>query len=315
MCIDFLPRKQYHTDCKSLNTMFGIYGMKTQTAVFYAILAAVLYALLAPVSKLLQVSVPPTAEAGLLYLGAGAGMLFIYLFQRKKPSAHPSVGRNDLKYVIAMIILDMLAPVCLLFGLSMTTPENVSLLNNFEIVATTCIAGAFFHEKIGKRLALSISIITASCILLSLDNTASLSFSKGSVPVLLACVCWGFENNCTSSLSGKDTRRIVMIKGFGSGTASLLLSLMIGEDIRSVRSCIFVLILGFLAVGLSVYFYVLAQSRIGAARTSSYYAVSPFIGVLISLFLFREIPGKLFWAALALMAAGVYLNVKDTENV
>lgn len=39
-----------------------------------------------------------------------------------------------------------------------------------------------------------------------------------------------------------------------------------------------------------------------------------FIGVLLSLVLFREIPGKLFWAALVLMAVGVYLNVKDTEK-
>ena len=289
--------------------------MKAKTAILYAILAAILYALMAPVSKLLQVSVPPVAEAGLLYLGAGTGMLWIYLFQKGRPSGHPSVGRSDLKYVIAMIVLDMLAPVFLLFGLSMTTPENVSLLNNFEIVATTIIAFTFFHEKIGKRLALSICIITVSCVLLSLDNTASLSFSKGSLFVLLACVCWGFENNCTSSLSGKDTRQIVMIKGFGSGTASLLLSLLIGEKIGSAWSALSVMILGFLAVGLSVYFYVLAQSRIGAARTSAYYAVSPFIGVLLSLLLFREIPEKLFWAALVLMAAGVYLNVKDTGNV
>ena len=288
--------------------------MRTKTAILYAILAAILYALMTPVSKLLQVSVPPVAEAGLLYLGAGIGMLFIYLFQKGKPSGHPSVDRGDLKYIIAMIVQDMLAPIFLLFGLSMTTPENVSLLNNFEIVATTIIASTFFHEKIGKRLALSISIISTSCILLSLENTASLSFSKGSIFVLLACISWGFENNCTSSLSGKDTRQIVMIKGFGSGTASFLLSLIIGERIGFVRDAIFVMILGFLAVGLSVYFYVLAQSKIGAARTSSYYAVSPFIGVLLSLILFREIPGNLFWIALALMAVGVYLNVKDTEN-
>ena len=69
--------------------------MKTKTAILYAILAAILYALMAPVSKLLQVSVPPVAEAGFLYLGAGLGMLIIYLFQKGKPSNHPSVGRND----------------------------------------------------------------------------------------------------------------------------------------------------------------------------------------------------------------------------
>ena len=65
-----------------MNILFGIMPMKTKTAVLYAILAAILYALMTPVSKLLQVSVPPVAEAGLLYLGAGIGMLFIYLFGR-----------------------------------------------------------------------------------------------------------------------------------------------------------------------------------------------------------------------------------------
>ena len=34
------------------------------------------------------------------------------------------------------------------------------------------------------------------------------------------------------------------------------------------------------------------------------YAVAPFIGALISLALYREVPGALFWAALAVMALG-----------
>ncbi len=288
--------------------------MKLSKAIFFAILAAVLYALMTPVSKLLLLSVPPVAEAGFLYLGAGFGMLIIFLIQKAKhiKPLQPPVSKHDLKYVIAMIVLDILAPVFLLLGLSLSTPESVSLLNNFEIVATSCIAAFLFHEKIGKKLTLSICIITLSCILLSLDNEASLSFSAGSFFVLLACICWGFENNCTSSLSDKDTRQIVILKGLGSGGTSLLLSVITGEKISSFRNCFFVMILGFLAVGLSVYFYVLAQSLIGAARTSSYYAISPFIGVLLSLILFREIPGILFWIASALMALGVYLNIQDS---
>lgn len=243
-------------------------------------------------------------------------MLLIYLIQRIKGIGQnkPSVNRSDLKYIIAMIILDMLAPVFLLLGLSKTTPENASLLNNFEIAATTLIAAIFFHEKIGKKLAISIAVITFSCSLLSLDSAEALSFSPGSLFILFACICWGFENNCTSSLSNKDTRQIVMLKGFGSGTASLLLSFLIREKITSFSTCTLVMILGFLAVGLSVYFYVLAQSKIGAARTSAYYAITPFIGVFFSLILFREMPGSLFWIALALMAAGVFLNVREMHN-
>ena len=199
----------------------------------------------------------------------------------------------------------------------------MSLLNNFEIVATAVIAAALFREKIGRRLAASIGIITLSCMLLSLDGGfagGGLAASggvpgllKGSLFVLAACVCWGFENNCTSSLSDKDTCQIVMIKGFGSGTASLVISAVVGERLPGLAGCLPVLVLGFLAIGLSVYFYVLAQNRIGAARTSSYYAVAPFIGVLLALLFFRELPGVLFWVALAVMALGVWLNVRDAR--
>ena len=87
--------------------------------------------------------------------------------------------------------------------------------------------------------------------------------------------------------------------------------MIVEEKIPGFGDMFLIMLLGFLAIGLGVYFYVLAQSVIGAARTSSYYAVSPFIGVLLSLIIFREIPGVLFWIALLVMALGVYLNVTE----
>ena len=53
-----------------------------KTAIFWAILAAGLYALNAPVSKLLLEEVPPTMMAALLYLGAGIGLAVVRLVQR-----------------------------------------------------------------------------------------------------------------------------------------------------------------------------------------------------------------------------------------
>ena len=279
-------------------------------------LAAGLYALMTPISKLMQLTVPPVMEAGLLYLGAGIGMTAIYIYEksRGKRQLRPSIEKEDLKYVIMMVILDIAAPIFLMLGLSMSAPESVSLLNNFEIVATAVIASMFFKEKISKKLLTSIGVITLSCILLSLDEGAELSLSKGSVFVIFACICWGLENNCTSSMSDKDTRQIVIIKGLGSGAGSFIISLAVGEKFCGAGDMILILILGFFAIDLGVYLYVIAQSVIGAARTSSYYAVSPFIGVLLSLVIFREIPGMLFWAALLLMAVGVYINILDVKD-
>ena len=72
-----------------------------------------------------------------------------------------------------------------------------------------------------------------------------------------------------------------------------------------------VLAVGFVAYGLSIYFYVYAQRLLGAARTSAYYAVSPFIGALLSLLIFRERPGAAYLLALALMAVGAWLCSSD----
>ena len=68
-----------------------------------------------------------------------------------------------------------------------------------------------------------------------------------------------------------------------------------------------ILLLGFVAYGLSIYCYVYAQRGLGAAKTSAYYAVAPFISVFLSLLIFREIPSLLFSAAFLMMAAGTWL--------
>ena len=143
--------------------------------------------------------------------------------------ARPSLGRSDLRFVCMMVVLEMAAPILLMLGISMTTPQTVSLLNNFEIVATTVIAALLFHECVGGRLAAAIAIITLACALLSFEGTEGLRMSLGALLVLGACVCWGFENNCTASLSDKDTRQVVLVKGLGSGTGSFLVSVMVGK--------------------------------------------------------------------------------------
>ena len=276
-------------------------------------LAAGLYALNSPFSKLLLPFLPSTLMAGFLYIGAGLGMSMIFLLRKiaKRPGTESGLTKKELPYTVAMILLDIAAPICLLFGLTRTTAANASLLNNFEIVATAIIALVLFKEVISPRLWLGILFVTASCTLLSFENIASLHFNSGSLFVLLACVCWGVENNCTRKLSSKDPLQIVMIKGIFSGLGSVVIGLLCGERISHPWTIPVILLLGFVAYGLSIYFYVYAQRILGAARTSAYYAVAPFIGVFLSLLIFREIPGILFLAALLLMVIGAWLSSGD----
>lgn len=285
-------------------------------AIALAILAAFLYGISAPFSKLLLTEMPPTLMAGLLYLGAGMGMLFWNVLRKrnKEKEREAKLTRKDTPYVIAMVALDVAAPIALLTGLAFTPAENVSLLNNFEIVATGLLAFFFFKEAIGRRMALAIILITLASILLSIENENSFSFSVGSLLVIAACLCWGLENNCTRMLSLKDPLQIVVIKGFGAGTTAMVIFVLGGGSIPLSMFLIYGLMLGFVSYGLSIYFYILAQRHLGAARTSAYYAAAPFIGVLVSWLLFQEPITSTFAAALAVMILGTYLAITEKHK-
>ena len=287
-----------------------------KTAILWAVLAAALYALNSPVSKLLLDKISPTMMAAFLYLGAGIGLAIVRLVQRGmgKDQKEKPLTRKDLPYTIGMVVLDIAAPIFLMIGLTRTTAANASLLNNFEIVATSVIALCIFKEAISKRLWAAIVLVTISSIVLSVKDMSSFSFSFGSIFVLLACVCWGFENNCTRMISNKDPLQIVVIKGFGSGIGSLVIAFALGEYIPNGIYVICALLLGFVAYGLSIFFYIYAQRYLGAAKTSAYYALAPFIGVALSLVIFREVPTASFVIALLILVAGTYLASTDIRD-
>ncbi|MDD4291724.1 MAG: DMT family transporter [Clostridia bacterium] len=286
---------------------------KGNNGILLAILAAVLYAISSPLLKVLLSYMPPTLMAGFLYLGAGVGMLAVACVRkiREKSKNESRLTRKELPYTIAMILLDIAAPICLLVGLKATTATNASLLNNFEIVATALIALFVFKESISPRLWAGIIFVTLSCAVLSFEDISSLQFSYGSLFILLAAVCWGFENNCTRKISSKDPLQIVLLKGVFSGLGSLIIGFAIGERLSSFWSLSAVIGIGFVAYGMSIFCYVYAQRKLGATRTSAYYAIAPFIGAGLSLIIFREVPTFKFLIALALMLIGAWLSSVD----
>lgn len=286
---------------------------KTRAAVF-ALLAAALYALNTPLSKLLLERVGPTMMAAFLYLGAGLGLGLCSLGSRAmgRRLIREPLTRRELPWTAAMVLLDIAAPILLMLGIRSSSPASVSLLNNFEIVATSLIALFLFREHISGRLWTAIALVTAASILLGFQSEGGLRFSTGSLLVLGACVCWGFENNCTRRISSKSSVEIVIIKGCFSGLGSLAVALLLGESFPALPVIPAVLALGFVAYGLSINFYILAQKDLGAAKTSAFYSVAPFLGVAFSMLLLGERPGARFYVALAVMLAATVLMVRDT---
>lgn len=283
---------------------------KALLALFYAILAAILYAVNIPFSKVLLNKVHPVLMASFLYFGAGFG-IFLYSLAAKKDEKS-KLTRKELPYTIAMILLDIIAPILLMIGLKRANSSNAALLNNFEIVATSIIALFIFKELISRKMWFAIVLVTISSALLSFENIEALKFSWGSVFILLACISWGFENNCTRVLSSKSTYQIVILKGIFSGIGSLVISIFLNIKFPALYFILLTLLLGFISYGLSIFFYVKSQSIIGAAKTSAFYSLSPFIGSLLSFIVLKESLSSNFLIALIIMFIGTIFIIFDT---
>ena len=85
-------------------------------------------------------------------------------------------------------------------------------------------------------------------------------------------------------LSSKSSVQITTIKGIFSGLGSLIVALIVGESFPRFNWICAVLILGFVAYGLSINFYIKAQKDLGAAKTSAYYSIAPFLGVIFGMY-------------------------------
>ena len=281
-------------------------------AVILALLAAIFYAINTPFSKVLLNKIPPTFMASFLYLGAGIGVGIMYLFRSKNEDKYERLNKIDFPYTIGMIILDIAAPVFLMIGINIGSASNASLLGNFEIVATTLIALLIFKEKVTSKLWIAIGFITVSSIVLSIEGSVSFQFSLGSLFVILATCCWGLENNCTRKISDKSTYEIVLLKGFFSGGCAFIVALILGERIPEIKYIIIALLLGFVAYGLSIFMYIKAQRDLGAAKTSAYYAVAPFVGTFLAFIVNGEKLTLTYFIGLVFMIIGSMFIVYDT---
>ena len=159
---------------------------------------------------------------------------------------------------------------------------------------------------------IAIGFITFSSIVLSFEGSGSFKFSLGSLFVILATCCWGLENNCTRMISDKSTYEIVILKGIFSGTGSFIIAIILGENIPGIKYIFISMLLGFVAYGLSIFLYIRAQRELGAAKTSAYYAIAPFIGTFLSFAVDKDRLTKVYFIGLIFMIIGSVIVVYDT---
>lgn len=224
------------------------------------------------------------------------------------------LNRGDLPWLGGALLAGGVgAPIVLLLGLERTPASTASLLLNFESVATTLIAAYFFKESIGHRISWAIGLVTMASILLTWTG-GNWGFSPEALAIVGACFLWGLDNNFTRHISAKNPLVIVGIKGLGAGAFSLVLCLLIKQQLPAWIIIMQAMFLGSISYGISIQLFIVAMRAMGAARTSTLFGIAPFAGVVISLVLLRENPQILFWVALPFMVAGAWLMLTENHN-
>lgn len=280
------------------------------TSVVQAIAAAALFGSSAPIAKLLLGQIEPIPLAAFLYLGSGLGLLLYRNLQKVDQSSgtEARLTKDDFPWLVGAILAGgVAAPIILLFGLRSTPAATASLLLNFEGVATAVIAALVFREAIGKQVWWAIVFITFASILLSLNPGSEWGISLGAAGVLGACFLWGVDNNLTRNISAKDPLEIVTIKGIVAGSFSLLLAFFLHNPFPGTDKILGAMALGCLSYGLSMVLFIFAMRGLGAARTSAFFGTAPFVGSLLSIILFHELPGIPFIISLPFMVLGAAL--------
>ena len=288
-------------------------GSAIHSGVVLAVLAAVSFGATIPVIAHAGRGVGALTTAALLYGGACLSSLLLSLVSRRSgaPLLRGHVGR-----LLAMALVGAgIAPTLLAWGLQRSGATAGALLLNLEAVFTVLLARALYREPIGRRVALALTLMAIAGVALTLQSVRIDEWNAiGALAVIGATVAWALDNTLSRGLAEQDPVLIVAGKG-GLGFAMTFLSALVLRESRpALGAALILLACGATGYGLSLRLYLLAQRRMGAARTGSVFAIAPFVGAALAWGIGDQSVGVWTVAAAALFATGVWLHITERHH-
>jgi len=283
---------------------------RIRVGVLFAVVAAVAFGVTAPIIAWAGAGIGPLTTAALLYAGAALAAAVSQLGRR---SGDRRVRRADAPRLVAIAIAGAaIGPTLLAWGLQRAGATVGALLLNLEAVFTIALARVVYREPIGRRVVIAAVCMVTGGAALALDAARGGSFGVlGAVAVAGATLAWAFDNTWTRPLAERDPWQVILIKATLGAALTATVALIRGEPMPSVTAAAALLACGATGYGASLRFYLLAQRRIGAARTGSVFALAPFVGAAIALAVADRLPGPWTWVAATLFAIGVYLHITE----
>jgi drug/metabolite transporter (DMT)-like permease len=279
-----------------------------------AVLAALAFGVTVPFIQRCGVGLGPLATAGLLYLGAALGALAV---PRRGPErAEAAVRLRHLPRLLLVAFFGAaLAPSLFAWGLQRVPATYGSLLLNGEALFTVGLAALVYREHVGRRVGLAALLMFAGGAVTVAGASASAQGGLGgALAVAAAVLAWALDNVLTRPFADLDPAAVVRVKALLGVVLTGTLAVVLGERPPSTAQVIGLLACGATGYGASLRLYLLAQRRIGAARTGSVFAVAPFVGALVAIVLGERSGGGTTAVAALLFVAGVALHLTERHR-
>jgi len=280
--------------------------------VLAGVISAALFGIATPLSKILLDSISKFPLAGLLYLGAGLGMLPFVITRRRSSPRRRIDGRNAMRLGSAVLFGGCLGPVFLLLGLASAQASSVSLWLNLELAATAALGFLLFRDHLEVFGWWGVGGALLAGVLVTIGEG-----SAGILPALfiaLACVCWGLDNNFTALIDALTPQEVTLAKGLIAGAVNLGVGILTVGAVPAAGAGLAALALGAVCYGGSIALFITAAQRMGAARGQIVFASAPFFGMLFSFLLLSE---RLSWmklVAAAVLAGSIALMLRARHS-
>ena len=174
-------------------------------SVIIGLLAGLLFGVATPLSKIILSQLNSFQLAGLLYLGAALAFL-PYVIKNRKTEFKALRQTGKKKYLGGVILFGgILGPLFLMIGLKTANAMSVSIWLNMELVATAILGVLLFKDHFDRYAIIGILLTLCAGIIISSQESTSGIVSA--IFILLACICWGFDNHFSAIIDGYHLRQ------------------------------------------------------------------------------------------------------------
>jgi len=223
-------------------------------------------------------------------------LLFSPIRKTKTKEKTEKTNKTTIILLVLLGVVETSGTLSYTFGLQETSATNASILVNSETIFAILLGIMIFREKLSRKEVFPFLLIVIGSIIIpiSIDiqhNNWQLSdFMMGDLFVVLAGFFYCLDTFIAKKISDTvTTRHIVHVMSCTGAIMSLFLMLLfeIPFDI-SLEQISIMSIVGFLGIGITMMFFVMALRLIGAVRTVLIYSTTTVFSIVYSAVILSE---------------------------